>query len=149
MSTGERIPERPFWNRARDLALNVLVFAGVQILSALLFWQLLFRSHPQGFAMGLTLVGFGSWALAMLAGPRGRSIRGARYGTARMDPPPELSPPAHLSAREKLMERISNVGCGTVLFLSGLVVLALAFVLRVRADMQAGMTWNDLFPTAP
>ena len=149
MFTGERIPERPFWHRARDLALNVLVFAGLQILLALLFWQLFFRSHPQGFAMGLTLVGFGSWALAMLAGSRGRSIRGARYSTASMAPPPELSPPAHLSSREKLMERISNVGCGTLFFLSGLAVLALAFVLRVRADMQTGMTWSDLFPTGP
>ena len=149
MSTGERIPERPFWVRARDLALNVLVFAGVEILLALLFWQLIFRSHPQGFAMGLTLVGFGSWALAVLAGSRGSSVRGARYGTASMDAPPAPGAPARLSSREKLVERMSNIGCGTLFFLSGLAVLALAFVLRVRADMQAGMTWSDLFPTGP
>jgi hypothetical protein len=44
---------------------------------------------------------------------------------------------------------MSNIGCGTLFFLSGLAVLALAFVLRVRADMQTGMTWSDLFPTGP
>ena len=69
---------------------------------------------------------------------------------ASVEPPPEkLALPARPSARDKLMERISSVGCGTVLFLSGLVLLVLAFVLRVRADMQTGLTWGDIFPTGP
>jgi hypothetical protein len=147
MSTGERKPERSFILRARDLALNVLVFAGAQILLALLFWQLLFRSHPQGFAMGLTLVGFVSWAIAFMTSFR-KPWRPAMGRTALR---PEAEPPRGdaPSRSNKLQVQLGSAGCGTVLFLSGLVTLALAFVLRVRADMQTGMTWSDIFPTGP
>jgi hypothetical protein len=54
-----------------------------------------------------------------------------------------------LPARGKLHAQVSGAGCATNLFLSGLLTLGLAFVLRVRADMQTGMTWNDIFPIGP
>jgi hypothetical protein len=147
MSTGERKPTSSFLERARDLALNVLIFAGAQILLALLFWQLFFRTHPQGFAMGLTLVGFGSWALSFLTSSRGRFRLRSPLETRPQTKTREPSGDAH--ARASLQDKLGGAGCGTVLFLSGLVSLGLAFVLRVRADMQAGMTWSDIFPIGP
>ena len=145
MSSDERIPENSFRSRARDLAINVLVFGAAQVLLALLLWQLIFRTHPQGFALGLTLVGFGSWAVALMTSSRGR------YRTPGMTgvPPPSKGkrPWKERMPRSEWTERLLNVGCGTVLFLSGLIALGLAFALRVRADMQTGMTWSDIFPT--
>jgi len=149
MSNADRKTEYSLRVRARDLAVNVLVFGGSQFLLAALFWQILFRSHPQGFALGLTLVGFGSWALAFLTSSRGR-YRRPTMGMTRMAPQP--TGPTQRSegpATEKLREQLGTAGCGTVLFLSGLVSLGLAFVLRVRADMQSGLTWSDIFPTGP
>jgi hypothetical protein len=147
MSTGERKTEYSFQTRARDLAINVLVYGGVQILLALLLWQILFRSHPQGFALGLTVVGFGSWAIGLLASSRPRS-RPPGMGRAALAPRPRSSP-GDAPTMGKLQAHLGSAGCGTVLFLSGLVSLGLAFALRVRADMQAGMTWSDIFPTGP
>lgn len=147
MSTGERNMERSFWVWARDLALNVLVFAGAQILLALLFWLFLFRSHPQGFAMGLSLAGFGSWFLAFVTSFRARP---RPPGAARFSPPPETPKrSADTPIKGILQAPLGNAGCGTILFLSGLVTLGLAFALRVRADMQAGKTWSDIFPIQP
>jgi hypothetical protein len=149
MSNGEGKTPASFAERARDLGINVLVFSGVQTLVALLAWQLLFRDHPQGFAMGLSLVGFAAWGLAFLLSFR----RPARPGIRPMG---RTTPPPSAQAREgdtapggRLQAQLGTAGCGTVLFLSGLVALGLAFVLRVRADMQAGMTWSDIFPMQP
>ena len=74
MSTGERQTKPSLKVRARDLGVNVLIFGAAQILAALLAWQILFRSHPQGFAMGLTLIGFASWAFAFMTSSRGRPM---------------------------------------------------------------------------
>ena len=147
MSTGERRTKYSLRDRARDLAVNVLVFGGAQILLALLLWQLLFRSYPQGFAMGLTLVGFASWALAFFSSFRGRRMPLSPLET--MLSSQVRNPPADTPPRGKLQTQLGNVGCGTILFLSGLISLGLAFVLRVRADMQSGMTWSDIFPIGP
>jgi hypothetical protein len=154
MSSGERKTEPSFRDRARDLAVNVLVFAAAQILLALLFWLLFFRTHPQGFAMGLTLVGFGSWAIAFLTArrrPRSRVIgpQEAWLWSRTRRPPADETQRARPAAGEKLQARLQSAGCGTVLFLSGLISLGLAFALRVRADMQTGKTWSDIFPTGP
>lgn len=147
MSTGERKTEYSLKVRARDLAVNVLFFGAAQIALALLLWQILFRSHPQGFAMGLTLVGFASWALAFMTSSRGRPMG---RGMARPSPQPQgRATQPDSSSPSKLQAQLGSAGCGTVLFLSGLASLGLAFTLRVRADMQAGMTWSDIFPTGP
>ena len=151
MITDERKPEYSIQTRARDLAVNVLVFGGVQILLALLFWQVLFRSHPQGFALGLTLVGFGSWALSFFTSSRRRrwpTPSGMGFPQQALQPKARTAQPDKPST-SKLQEQLGSAGCGTVLFLSGLVSLGLAFALRVRADMQTGMTWSDIFPTGP
>ena len=151
MSTGARNSEPSIAIRARDLAANVFIFGGAQILLALLFWQTLFRSHPQGFAMGLTLVGFGSWTISLLTSSRRR-----RWSTPSGMGFPQQAPQPKASTQRsdgptttKLQEQLGSAGCGTVLFLSGLVSLGLAFALRVRADMQTGKTWSDIFPTGP
>jgi hypothetical protein len=153
MSTGERQTEKSLRTRARDLAINVLVFGAAQIVLALLFWQLFFREHPQGFAMGLTLVGFGSWAFAFMTSFRRRpmsiSPQEAWLGSRTRAAAADKSRPGEASAQAELLERLQNAGCSTVLFFSGLISLGLAFALRVRADMQAGMTWSDIFPTGP
>ena len=151
MSTDARKSEYSIQTRARDLAVNVLVFGGAQILLALLLWQILFRSHPQGFAMGLTLVGFGSWALSSLTSSRRRRwSTPSGMGFPQQAPQPKASAPRpDKPATTKMQEQLGSAGCGTVLFLSGLISLGLAFALRVRADMQAGMTWSDIFPTGP
>jgi hypothetical protein len=41
------------------------------------------------------------------------------------------------------------MGCGFALLLSSFVPLALAFALRVNADLRSGMTWRELFPPMP
>jgi hypothetical protein len=154
MSSGERKTERSFRDRARDLAINVLAIAVAQFLIALLFWQLVFRRHSQGFAMGLTLVGFASWAISFMtssrrARSRARSPLETRLGSRVRDVPDDAPPRGNALAQGKLQARFQGAGCSTVLFLSGLISLGLAFVLRVRADMQTGMTWSDIFPTQP
>jgi hypothetical protein len=153
MSSGERKTERSFRDRARDLAINVLAFEAAQILLALLFWQLLFRTHPQGFALGLTLVGFACWAISFMTSFR-RPIRmmsplEASLGSRTRQPSPGEPRRARSADGGKWQARLQSAGCSTVLFLSGLISLALAFALRVRADMRMGMTWSDIFPIGP
>jgi len=148
MTTGGRKPKQGFWVRARDQAITVLIYIAVQIVLALIFWQLLFRSRDQGFALGLTLVGFASWALLFVTGFRARSRprtqQEAWLGAQTSEPQDNASP-----TRGKLLSNLETVGCGTALFLSGLITLALALVLRVHADMQTGKTLSDIFPSGP
>ena len=144
---------------ARDLALVTLAFGGIQTLVSLIVWAVLFRSQPQGFSMALTLVGFGGWFIAFTSSFKTR--RRAPWGQGSSQQPPgrvppagdapstgEESPAAHplVGAAQAQMGRF---GCGTVLFLSSLIPLGLAFVLRVQADMQSGKTWSDIFPALP
>lgn len=153
MSSGERKTEPSFRDRVRDLAINVLAFAAAQMLLALLIWQLLFRTQPQGFALGLTVVGFAGWAITFLTSfrrpSRLMSPLEASLRSQTRQPSPGEPRRARSAAGEKWQARLQSAGCGTVLFLSGLISLGLAFALRVRADMRTGMTWSDIFPTGP
>jgi hypothetical protein len=104
--------------------------------------------------MGLTLAGFGSWAIAFMTSsrrPRGRAITPQEtwLGSRTDETSTGASSRGKAPAPEGLQARLQRTGCSTVLFLSGLIALVLAFVLRVRADMQAGLTWSDIFPTGP
>lgn len=148
MSIGERQTKFSLRVRARDLAVNVLLFGAVQVMLALLAWQILFRAHPQGFAMGLTLVGFASWALAFMSSSRGRPPIGRGMARAPLQRQGRATQPDSPTTN-KLQEQLGSAGLSAVLFFAGLLVLGLAFALRVRADMQTGMTWSDIFPTSP
>lgn len=138
--------------RLLDLVLTTLVLGGVQILLSLLVWLLLFRSHVLGFSMALTLVGFGGWFIGFASSfgaRRGMSQRyTARQPDARERPPTSALRVAHPLA-DRFQEQIERSGCGTILFFSSLLPLALAFVLRLQADLQSGKTWNDIFPKMP
>jgi hypothetical protein len=136
----------------RDLALCILILGGAQILLSLLLWPALFRSHPQGFSMALSLVGFGGWFVGFASSIGARRAM-ARRATApepgALEQPPTDTPEAAQPLVARLKGQIERCGCGTVLFLSSLVPLALAFALRVQADMQSGKTWSDIFPSMP
>ena len=141
MSTGRRKPVAALWVRARDLALTLLIMGGSEILVALVVWPLLFGKYPQGFSMALSLVGFSVWVIASVASlsNRGRpGFRGPAIGG-------ELNPSPN-SPSSRRVPRQFQPGCGFPFFLSSFVPLTLAFILRVRADLQAGYTWRDLFP---
>ena len=124
----------------RTLAV-IAIIGGVQILVSLVVWQILFRSHPQGFALGLTLVGFASWFFSFLIGLGGR-----RY-VAGMSGAPALA--GLLSYRKALgqpSEQLDRSGCGCLVFAASTIPMAIAFVIRVQADFSAGKSWQDIFP---
>jgi hypothetical protein len=148
MSTDGRKQKQGFWIRLRGQALTVLIYTAAQIVLALIFWRLLFRARDQGFALGLTLVGFTSWALLLVTGFRARSgMRSPMEAMTGSQDPKAQAPTA--SSRGKPSPNLDMAGCGTALFFSGLIVLALALVLRVHADMQTGKTLSDIFPSGP
>jgi hypothetical protein len=166
MSTGWKKTGARVLSSARDLALLVLAFGGVQFLRSVVVWAVLFRSRPQGFSMALTLVGFAGWFIAFTSSFASRRKVPWTEGTSRQPPgrvppagttpPPESTPPAGSAARppasplvETAQAQVGRFGCGTVLFLSSLIPLGLAFILRVQADMQSGKTWSDIFPDIP
>jgi hypothetical protein len=138
--------------RLRDLALAALVVGGIQILLSLLPWFVLLRSQPLGFSMALTLIGFGGWFVGFASSISTRR-RIPRRPMAR--PPSASSPPPAIARRMthpltvRFQEQLDRLGCGTVLFFSSLLPLALAFFIRVQADLRTGKTWNDIFPTMP
>ena len=127
----------------RDLALTILIAGGAQILLALILWPILFGCQPLGFALALSLVGFGNWALSALSsfGLGRRRRRGSQGKPAAQQ---QASP---IVAR--VQEQLGRAGCSFVLFLSSLMPLALAFVIRLRADLRSGLTWQELFPPFP
>jgi hypothetical protein len=145
MSTDRRKWTRTALGRLRDLALTLLVVGGIQILLSLPVWALLFRLYPLGFSMALSLIGFASWLLAsLLSFGLGRRPTGG--------PLPDRSLPGIPGANpfvDHIQTQLDRSGCGFVLFLSSVIPLGLAFVLRVHADLQAGRTWNDIFPPLP
>jgi hypothetical protein len=160
MSTGGQERAASILIRARGFALTLLVFGGAQIVLSLVLWPLLFWSHPQGFAMALTLVGFGGWFAAFITSfRRTRFPRAPEEVFAGNSAAPQLSSSSGRPLKETdtddttpvgtLKTQVNRIGCGTVLFLSGLLPLGLAFVLRIQADMQSGKTWNEIFPTVP
>jgi hypothetical protein len=141
MSTGWRKPVAAFWVRARDLALTLLIMGTGEVLIALVVWPLLFDKYPQGFSMALSLVGFSVWVIASVAS---LSNRGRPRFRSSATPGELSSSPSQL--RLGRLPRQLQPGCGFPFFLSSFVPLTLAFILRVRADLQAGYTWHDLFP---
>lgn len=130
-------------------AMAIVTIATIQILLSVLVWQVLFRRFPQGFSMGLTLVGFASWFFSMFPG-RG-SRRYAPGGAMPFNPLSRLEKPAERSAErastgsaERDGARTNSAGC--LLFIASLIPLGIAFALRVRADLNSGKTWQDIFP---
>ena len=152
MSIGWRNTVHNWMCSARDLALSILILGGAQILLSLLLWPALFRSHPQGFSMALSLVGFGGWFVGFASSLGARRAM-AHRATARQPGAVEQPSTEPSEAAHPLMDRfkgqIGRSGCGTVLFLSSLVPLALAFALRLQADMRSGKSWSDIFPSMP
>ena len=128
-----------------DFALTMLISGGLQVMVALLVWLLVFRNQPTGLSMALTLIGFGSWFLGAVASLRS----GRRVISARPAESERASTTATNPVVEHLQTRVQRSGCGCTLLLSSMIPLALAFILRVQADMRAGRTWSDIFPPLP
>ena len=143
--------------RLWDLVLTILILGGAQILLSVPLWLMLFRAQPLGFSMALTLVGFGGWFIGFASSFGARRRMPQRSTTRQPDAPerPAMRAPGMGAPRathpwmERFQGQIERSGCSTVLFFSSLLPLALAFVLRLQADMQAGKTWNDIFPKMP
>jgi hypothetical protein len=138
--------------RVRDLALTVLAVGCAEIVLSLIPWLILFRNHPQGFSMALSLSGFGGWIIGFASSLGTRRTVPDR-STARQqsdhDPARAEAPDVAHTAIDSLRQRVERAGCGLILFLSSLLPLALAFFLRLQADLQSGKTWDDIFPTLP
>jgi hypothetical protein len=136
----------------RDLALSVLVIGCTQVVLSLIPWLLLFRDHPQGLSMALSLSGFGGWIVGF-ASTVGAGRTQPSRSKARQQSAPDHSPTDAAdvapSPLDGLRRRIERAGCGLTLFLSSILPLALAFFLRLQADLQSGKTWEDIFPTLP
>jgi hypothetical protein len=49
----------------------------------------------------------------------------------------------------KLWTQLKRSGCGFMIILSSVIPLGLAFILRLQADLQAGLTLRDIFPPIP
>lgn len=129
----------------RDFALTVAAFGGVQVLLALIVWPLIFGNHPLGFSMALSLVGFASWGIAFAAslGGRGRQPLTAITGQT-------MSPPvSDRNLLSNMQDQVNRSGCGCVLLTSSLVPLAIAFALRLQADLRAGLDLSEIFPPMP
>ena len=153
MPTSWRKALRAIWKRASAYGVQVLIVAGVEVLVALLVWLVLFRSHPLGFPMALTLVGLPGWFMALVL-----SFQPSRSGALRagfMLSPLTMAPIQDLfqtrgaraaDAKRTRLSRSERIGCVTVVFLGSLLVLLLAFGLRLRADFAMGKTWKEIFP---
>jgi len=156
MPTSWRKALRALLQRAGAYGVQVLIVAGVEILMALLVWLALFRSHPLGFPMALTVVGLPGWFLALVL-----SFQPGRGGAVRagfMLSPLTMAPLQGLfgttgtrsaDAKPSRISRAERIGCATVLFLGSLLVLLLAFGMRLQADFALGKTWEDIFPEVP
>jgi hypothetical protein len=156
MPTSWRKALRVILQRAGAYGVQVLIVAGVELLVALPIWLGLFRSHPLGFPMALTLVGLPGWFMALVL-----SFQPSRGGAVRagfMLSPLTMVPLQGLfltrgdraaDAKPTRISRSERIGCVTVLFLGSTLVLLLAFGLRLRADFALGKTWKDIFPEMP
>jgi len=129
----------------RDTALSLLIAGAAQIALALALWPVLFTRYPQGFAMALSLVGFGIWLLSALLSLGARR----RLGGPMFSRPETTSARTNGALLTSMRERAERAGCGFTLFLSSIIPLGLAFFIRVRADLARGMTWGELFPPVP
>jgi hypothetical protein len=125
--------------------LTVLTVGGLQVLVSLVVWFLVFRTQPLGFSMALSLVGFVSWLVALFQSMGAR--RRALNTLSPVQRSPILSVPYPFA--DSLQTQVDRLGCGFVLVISSLIPLGIAFALRLRADMAAGLTWGDIFPPLP
>ena len=133
----------------RDFAVTVLVVGGAQVLIALLLWPIMFKNHPVGFSMALSLVGFSSWLLSFMISFADR--RRTRLMNMRMAGPPmqPIAPSESRTFSERMQDQAQRMGCGFTLLAASFVPLGIAFVLRLRYDMRAGLTLRDIFPPLP
>ena len=133
------------WTGLYSFMLAVLVFAFGQVLIALALWPILFRTQRLGFSMALSLVGFGSWVVSLFAS-MGKRRRHRLAPSAPVDiPPPFLDRPV----MGRIQEQVKGAGCGLVLLAASLIPLGIAFVLRLQADLESGLTLRDIFPPVP
>lgn len=129
----------------RDFGLAALIVGAGQVLIALIVWPLVFRGHPLGLSMALSLVGFASWILAFLASMGDRRRR-------RLQPEEQPSiTDVHedVPVLERLQDQMRQSGCGFILLVSSILPLGIAFLMRLRADLRAGLTLRDIFPPMP
>ena len=129
----------------REFALTVAAFGGVQVLLALIIWPLIFGDDPLGLSLALSLVGFASWGIAFAAslGGRGRQSLTAITGQT-------MSPPvSDRNLLANMQDQVTRSGCGCILLTSSLIPLAIAFVLRLQADLRTGLDLGDIFPPMP
>ena len=129
----------------RDFALTVLFVGAVQVLIGLVVWPLVFRGHPLGLSLALSLVGFGCWLVSFIL-----SLGSSRR--RRFDDEGGLAPAGGFKGPpilDSLQGQVQRSGCGFILLVASLVPLGIAFALRLRADLQAGMTIRTLFPPMP
>jgi hypothetical protein len=133
------------WIGLRAFLITILFVGGVQVLISLILWPVLFRTQPLGFSMALSLVGFGSWILALLV-----SMGDRRRRRLAMSMPQETpGPVADRSLMEHVQEQVQRSGCGFVMLAASIIPLAIAFALRLQADLRAGLSLTDIFPPMP
>ena len=129
----------------RDFALTVLVIGAVQVLIGLILWPLVFRDQPLGLSLALSLVGFASWLVSFVMSLGERRRR-------RLDDDPGLAPPGGFKGPpilDGMQSQVQRSGCGFLLLVGSLLPLGIAFALRLRADLQAGLSIRTLFPPMP
>jgi len=140
------------WRRAlhtaltglRDLTLSLLIVGGAQVAIGLILWPLIFRRQALGLSMALSLVGFGSWLLSFIMSVTGR--RGRLADEMPIEPPNVFEDHPLL---EGVQDQIRRAGCGSMLLLSSVIPLGIAFVLRLRSDLRAGLELREIFPPMP
>ena len=128
----------------RDLALTLLITGGAQVVIGFVLWPLLFRGQKLGLSLALSLVGFGSWALAFLLSISVR--RGRLVGEIPLEPPGPFEDHPVLGG---VQDQIQRAGGGFTLLMSSLVPLGIALVLRVQSDLRSGLTLREIFPPMP
>ncbi len=135
-------------SRLRRLAMVIGIIGAAQLLLGLIAWLLLFRTHPQGLSMGLSLIGFGSWAIAAVLSLGGRRPGARPMGMGSMfGGMPALSLSNLETSKPESHDAKPDLSRGgDLLFVASLIPLAIAFTLRLQADLSAGRTWQDIFP---
>ena len=136
------------WTSVYTWGLTVLIVGGVQVLLALLTWPIFFPGQALGFSLALSLVGFASWIPSIFLS-FGSRRRLPRPGTARPSSPETNRPSSIPAIVEQVQAQVERAGCGWTLFVSSIIPLGLAFVLRAQADLETGKTWREIIPPLP
>ena len=135
---------RAAWGGLRDFSQTVLIVGCIQVLISMLVWSVVFRNQPLGFSMALSAVGFGSWILSFFTSYGGRRRLRGRAAAPSDLPNPSSAPIHPLVGR--VQGQVQRAGCGFVLICASFIPLGVAFILRLRADLRAGLTLRDIFP---